>query len=140
MRRELYQDLSLPGQPRDRSRMLAAILGDEGIGSGSRVGVVGWKSFADRSRIEIPAYVVDQLRDLTGPGGLVENANDLLIEPGMGPPGGRGGRPAGRARVRVVPDVGRHPQPVRRPQTGMTERERSGASAGTGCRCPVTLC
>jgi len=84
MRRELYQDLSLPGQPRDRSRMLAAILGDEGIGSGSRVGVVGWKSFADRSRIEIPAYVVDQLRDLTGPGGLVENANDLLIEPGMG--------------------------------------------------------
>jgi len=64
--------------------MLAAILGDEGIGSGSRVGVVGWKSFADRSRIEIPAYVVDQLRDLTGPGGLVENANDVLIEPGMG--------------------------------------------------------
>jgi Xaa-Pro aminopeptidase len=84
MRRELYQDLSLPGQPRDRSRMLAAILGDEGIGSGSRVGVVGWKSFADRSRMEIPAYVVDQLRDLTGPGGLVENANDLLIEPGAG--------------------------------------------------------
>jgi Xaa-Pro aminopeptidase len=84
MRRELYQDLSLPGQPRERSRALAAILGDEGIGQGSRVGVVGWKSFADRSRMEIPAYIVDQLRDLTGPGGLVENANDLLIEPGHG--------------------------------------------------------
>jgi Xaa-Pro aminopeptidase len=84
MRRELYQDLSLPGQPRDRSRALAAILGDEGIGSSSRVGVVGWKSFADRSRIEVPSYIVDALRDLTGPSGLVENANDLLIEPAAG--------------------------------------------------------
>ena len=84
MRRELYQDLSLPGQPRDRSRTLAAILGDEGIASGSRVGVLGWKSFADRSRIEIPAYIVDELRELTGPAGLVENANDLLMEPGVG--------------------------------------------------------
>ena len=84
MRRELYQDLSLPGQPRDRSRPLATILSDEGIGPGSRVGVVGWKSFADRSRIEIPAYVVDELRSLTGDGGLVENANALLIEPGQG--------------------------------------------------------
>ncbi len=70
MRRELYQDLSLPGQPRDRSRTLAAILADEGIGPGARVGVIGWKSFADRSRIEIPAYVVDEIRALTGVGGL----------------------------------------------------------------------
>src|SRR4051794_2181254 len=84
MRRELYQDLSLPGQPRDRSRELGTILGDEGIGPGSRVGVLGWKTFADASRIEIPAYIVDELRHLTGSGGLVENANDLLIEPGRG--------------------------------------------------------
>ena len=46
MRRDLFQDLSLPGQPRDRSRPLAEILGDEGIGPGSRVGVVGWKTYA----------------------------------------------------------------------------------------------
>ncbi len=84
MRRELYQDLSLPGQPRDRSRTLAAILADEGIGPGARVGVIGWKSFADRSRIEIPAYVVDEIRALTGVGGLVENANDLLMDPDGG--------------------------------------------------------
>jgi Xaa-Pro aminopeptidase len=84
MRRELYQDLSLPGQPRDRSRPLRSILGDEGIEAGSRVGVIGWKSFGERSRIEIPAYIIDDLRELTGPSGLVENANDLLIEPGDG--------------------------------------------------------
>ena len=84
MRRELYQDLSLPGQPRERSRTLAAILADEGIGPGARVGVIGWKSFADRSRVEIPAYVVDALRALTGASGLVENANDLLMDPDGG--------------------------------------------------------
>ena len=34
MRVELFQDLSLPGQPRDRSRPLAEILASEGIGPG----------------------------------------------------------------------------------------------------------
>jgi Xaa-Pro aminopeptidase len=84
MRRELYQDLSLPGQPRNRSRALGSILAGEGIGPGARVGVIGWKSFADRTRIEIPAYVVDELRALAGVSGLVENANDLLTDPGDG--------------------------------------------------------
>ena len=84
MRRELYQDFSLPGQPRDRSRSLATILADEGIGPGARIGLIGWKSFADRSRIEVPAYVVDGLRAPTGVDGLVENANDLLTDPDDG--------------------------------------------------------
>ncbi|HET8786611.1 MAG TPA: M24 family metallopeptidase [Candidatus Limnocylindrales bacterium] len=84
MRRELYQDLSLPGQPRDRSRALATILGDEGIVDGTNVGVLGWKTYADRATIEVPAFLVDALRAATGPGGLVENANDLLIDPATG--------------------------------------------------------
>jgi hypothetical protein len=79
MRRHLFQDLSLPSQPRDRSRPLAEILGDEGIGSGSRVGVVGWKTYAGPGMSDAPAYLVDELRRLTGPGGTVENATDLLI-------------------------------------------------------------
>src|SRR5262245_13548354 len=37
MRRHRFQDLSLPSQPRDRSRQLGEILGEEGIGPGSRV-------------------------------------------------------------------------------------------------------
>jgi hypothetical protein len=84
MRREYFQDLSLTGQPRDRSRALPDILSDEGIGPGSRVGVVGWKTYARRSTIEAPAFLVDALRDRVGPTGLVENATDLLIDAGDG--------------------------------------------------------
>ena len=64
------QDLSLPSQPRDRSRPLAEILADEGVGTGDRVGVVGWKTFADPATIEVPAFLVDALRALVGPGAV----------------------------------------------------------------------
>jgi Xaa-Pro aminopeptidase len=84
MRRELFQDLSLPSQPRDRSRSLAAILADEGITTGSRVGVIGWKTYASPATIELPAYVVDELRGLVGSTGSVANAGDLLIDPADG--------------------------------------------------------
>ena len=80
MRRILHQDLSLPGQPRDRSRSIAEVLGDEGVVPGARIGVVGWKTYADRGWIEAPSFLVDELRRLTGPDGLVENAGDLLID------------------------------------------------------------
>ncbi|MFL5686144.1 MAG: M24 family metallopeptidase [Chloroflexota bacterium] len=80
MRRHRFQDLSLPNQPRDRSRPLAKILGDEGIADASRVGVVGWKPYADRSMLDVPSFLADELRRLVGPGGVVENANDLLID------------------------------------------------------------
>jgi hypothetical protein len=78
MRRHLFQDLSLPGQPRDRSRPLTEILADEGIGDGSRIGVIGWKEYADRETIEVPAFIVDELRRMS-PAGVVENAAHLLI-------------------------------------------------------------
>ncbi|MGZ8593939.1 MAG: aminopeptidase P family N-terminal domain-containing protein, partial [Actinomycetota bacterium] len=78
MRRHLFQDLSLPGQPRDRSRPLADLLAEEGIRDDNRVGVVGWKGYADRATIEVPAFLVDELRRMT-PAGLVENAAHLLI-------------------------------------------------------------
>lgn len=84
MRAILFQDFSLPGQPRDRSAPLPAILRDEGVRAGGRVGVVGWKTFADRSTLEVPAYLADELRRLTGAGGLVENATDMLIDPSDG--------------------------------------------------------
>jgi len=84
MERHLLQDLSLPSQPRDRSRPLTTILADLGIGRGGRVGVLGWKTYADRSTMEVPAFLVDALRVLAGPTGLVENANDMLIDPADG--------------------------------------------------------
>jgi Xaa-Pro aminopeptidase len=79
MRRHLFQDLSLPGQPRDRSRPLADILADEGVRDGARIGVAGWKQYADRQTIEAPSYVVDALRGLT-PTGVVENAAHVFVD------------------------------------------------------------
>ena len=84
MERHRYQDFSLPSQPRDRSLPLAEILGGEGIGRGSRVGVVGWKAYDRPDRIELPAYIVDELRELVGPTGRVANANALLSDPADG--------------------------------------------------------
>jgi hypothetical protein len=84
MRRHLHQDLSLPNQPRDRSAPLADVLGGEGIGRGTRVGVAGWKTYASRATLEVPSFLVDELRALAGSSGLVENAGDLFIDPGDG--------------------------------------------------------
>ncbi len=78
MRRSLFQDFSLPGQPRDRSRPLTDILTDEGIREGDRVGLIGWKDYADPRMMEVPAFVVDELRRITH-GGSVRNAAHLLI-------------------------------------------------------------
>ena len=80
MRPVLFQDLSLPGQPRDRSAKLTEILSDEGIRSGTRVGVIGWKTYARRDQMDVPAFLVDELRRQTGSSGAVENATDILID------------------------------------------------------------
>ncbi|HET6381366.1 MAG TPA: aminopeptidase P family N-terminal domain-containing protein [candidate division Zixibacteria bacterium] len=84
MRRHLHQELSLPSQPRDRSRALHEVVADEGVRVGSRVGVIGWKTYGDPERMDAPAYVVDTLRSLVGPGGRVQDATDLLIHPSDG--------------------------------------------------------
>jgi Xaa-Pro aminopeptidase len=80
MRRHRFQDMSLPSQPRDRSAPLAAILADEGIGSGSRVGVIGWKTYGQPELSDAPSYLVDALRQAVGGNGSVTNATGLLID------------------------------------------------------------
>jgi hypothetical protein len=84
MRRHLVQDLSLTDQPRDRSRPLSDILGDESVARGARVGIAGWKTYARRDWSEAPSFLVDMLRDLVGPEGSVENASDLFIDAATG--------------------------------------------------------
>jgi Xaa-Pro aminopeptidase len=84
LRRHRFQDFSLPNQPRDRSQPLDEILGEEGIGPGSRLGVVGWKRYARPGMSDLPAYLVDALRRLVGDDGAVENVTDLFIDPGDG--------------------------------------------------------
>ena len=85
MERVLHQDLSLPSQPRDRSRPLAEDLRAAGVQHGARVGAIGWKPFADRTWLDVPAYLADTLRAVVGDSvGAVENAVDLLIDAGTG--------------------------------------------------------
>ena len=80
MRVELHQDLSLPSQPRDRSRPLAEVLVSEGVADGVRVGILGWKEFADRTRIDVPAFIVDEVRAVISESGVVENAGEILTD------------------------------------------------------------
>ena len=80
LRRHLFQDLSLPSQPRDRSRPIDEILAEEGIRRGSRVGVVGWKPFEDPSWLDVPSYLADAIRSRAGATGRVENAIGLFID------------------------------------------------------------
>jgi hypothetical protein len=84
MRVVLHQDLSLPSQPRDRSRPLTEELGDVGVVDSARVGVVGGKPAADRSILDAPSFLVDAVRGLVGPGVVVDNATDLFVAPADG--------------------------------------------------------
>jgi hypothetical protein len=84
LRRHLLQDMSLPSQPRDRSRPLAEMLAAEGVVDGAHIGVVGWKTFERPELIEAPAYLVDALRVLADAAGTVRNATGLLIDPADG--------------------------------------------------------
>lgn len=77
---ELFQDFSLPGQPRDRSRTLDRILRSFGVGQGTRVGCVGWKTYRNTG-IELPAFIVGELHKLAG---TVSSANDLFTHPSGG--------------------------------------------------------
>ncbi|MFM7094969.1 MAG: M24 family metallopeptidase [Actinomycetota bacterium] len=87
---ELWQDLSLMGQPRDASRSLNEILASEGAKPGARIGCIGWKTYSPAligaagqrtasQSIDLPSYVVDLLRELAGNSGSVTNATHLLM-------------------------------------------------------------
>jgi len=84
---ELFQDFSLPGQPRGSSRPLRKVLEDFGVGPGCRIGCTGWKTFehalveGGRHAMEVPAYLVDLLRDMTGARERVENAGGIFMDP-----------------------------------------------------------
>jgi Xaa-Pro aminopeptidase len=82
---EMFQEFSLLGQARDESRSLRTIFEEFGVGIGKRIGCIGWKHFQSelieggRLALEIPAYLVDCLRELAGDATNVFNANDILM-------------------------------------------------------------
>lgn len=84
---ELFQELSLLGQPRSTSRPLHDILSDFRISVGAVVGCAGWKYFegsavkSTATAIEIPAYIVDLLRRLTDDTRKVVNATQIFMNP-----------------------------------------------------------
>ena len=80
LRRHMFQDFSLPSQPRHRSRPLSAILELEGVRAGAHVGLVGWKTYSESWMTDVPAYIVDTVRQLAG-AAHVDNATRLLIDP-----------------------------------------------------------
>ena len=91
------------------------ILADEGIGPGARVGVIGWKTVrraARRSRSRRSSST--SCARLVGADGTVENAERPADRRGRRAAGHQRGRPAGRLRVRVVPDLARGPRAARR--------------------------
>ncbi len=89
LRGERFQSFSLLNQPRANSRLLREIFAGEGIEEGAKVGCVGWKYFADSEHpdgahaIDLPAYLVDTLRNLAGREN-VTNATAILMHPGNG--------------------------------------------------------
>jgi len=89
LRYERYQPFSLLNQPRDASRLVKDILADEGINNTARVGCVGWKYFGyvehpdHNHAIEIPAYLVDALREQAGRENVI-NATAVLMHPEHG--------------------------------------------------------
>ncbi len=76
---ERHPELSLPDQPRTGGRSLAEILKECGIDAHSRVGAAGWKPLAPPQRVDLPAFLADELRFAAGYENVV-NATRLLIE------------------------------------------------------------
>lgn len=86
----LYQNFSLLGQPRGNSPSLATIFRQAGITEATPIGLVGWKYFSETDSTdyqhwsEVPSYIVDTLRNITGGSQFVYNANHLLMNADSG--------------------------------------------------------
>lgn len=83
--RVLFQSFSLLSQPRSDSPSPWDLFQAQGIENGSRVGVVGWKYFIDReaerpeTTLEIPSYLADALREVTGATERVTNETAIFM-------------------------------------------------------------
>jgi Xaa-Pro aminopeptidase len=79
--------LGLMGQDREQGLRLADALAEAGVRPGGSAAVVGWKSFepgelgSAGTPIVAPAFVVDTIRELVGPGGSVTDATGELMDP-----------------------------------------------------------
>lgn len=85
----LYQHFSLQGQPRGSCQSLAEIFNETGMGSGSKIGVAGYKyiesaEFGDPGFvIDAPSYIVDTLRRIGGADRVLD-VTRWFTHPGQG--------------------------------------------------------
>lgn len=81
---EMYQSFSLLGQDRSRSDSLSNILVSGGVERGATVGLAGWKHFPEfdvsAHAHEVPAYIVETLREVAGSRANVRNCNTMLMD------------------------------------------------------------
>jgi hypothetical protein len=85
LERVLFQSFSLLSQPRGDSPSVQDLLSARGIGNGSRIGVVGWKYFVEgevgrpETTLDIPSYLADALREVTGAAERVTNETAIFM-------------------------------------------------------------
>jgi hypothetical protein len=83
LERVLFQSFSLLSQPRSDSPNARDLFRSVGIKSGDRVGVVGWKYFVEaetpETTLEIPSYLADSLREVTGDPSRVTNETAIFM-------------------------------------------------------------
>jgi len=75
----LCTDFSLPDQPRSAGGPFEGVQ----FGPWDRVGVVGWKSYPKPTQSDLPAYLLDELRERVDPDDVV-NATHLFIGHDLG--------------------------------------------------------
>lgn len=80
---------SLPNQPMEPRKTLAQLFQEAGVVGGKRVGLAGWKLFTgavdDRARMfDLPAFIVDAIREAAGPQASITNATGIFIDPASG--------------------------------------------------------
>jgi hypothetical protein len=86
----LYPPFGLMGQDRTQTPPLEDNLRAAGLGSGQKIGVLGWKYFGPHETatpntwLETPSYIVDALRSIANGIGRVVNANALMMQSSTG--------------------------------------------------------
>lgn len=127
----LAQSLSLMAQSRADKPDLAAVLGEAGIRSGDRIGLVGWKYLEDfeapgrKKGFVVPSFIVEALKAAIGGSGDITDMTAILMHPETGL------RAIQTADAIAEAEWGaaRASRAVRRIQTGLRpgESEREGA-------------
>lgn len=90
LKRVLYRSFSLMGMPREGNPSLSEIFTEAGVQAGQKIGLVGWKYFDERETatpqtwIEVPSFITDVLRELSGDASNVVNATSIFSNPRNG--------------------------------------------------------